>query len=365
MKRIMVKVVFLILSAANSPLYSYEIELYHAEPHLDEALMRKFKEHFHIQCLVETGTWVGETAFLASQIFSEVYTVEIHPKLFEQGNALLNERKNVHRYCDESAHFLASLMHQFPKNSLFWLDAHYCGEGSGTVYIRGTEIKSPLRDEVVCVLDHFDSSHVLLIDDLRGYLNLPEERRVGREYATIYELYLLAKSHNLAFYVLGDMALIYDPSHYAVSVSPFVEACTMSYVFNPFIRDAQINLERVAQAEYFLMTEKGDNKIEQTFCNLCRTAFYSEDWSGFYPILWQGLRAMQQKDYEKALECFEKLYTVAPLICHDRFRLYQAKCCQELGDKEKTRQLLLSLDDEIKSYGPFFGLGRLANFREN
>lgn len=331
MKNILVLACGLLMQTLNA----YDINLYHAEPHLDKKLMLEMKSKFGIECLVETGTWTGETALLASEIFEEVYTVEIHPKIFKQAKKTLAEKRNVHTYYGESAPFLQNLIGKFEKNTLFWLDAHYCGEGTGTIYVNGSEIKSPLKDEVTIILDHFDPHFIILIDDVRGYLNLPEQLRVNRDYATLYELYSLAKNrdHPLAFYILGDMALIYDPSNFNMTISPFVEACTVSYVFNPFILHTQKEIDDVIESEQFLMNVERDAKVDETLQNLCKTAFHSRDWSGFYPILWQGLRLLGEKDYQGALEQFNKLYANALPICHKRFDQYIEQCYQGLEAK--------------------------------
>lgn len=331
------KKILLLLICLLSNTYSYDINLYYSEPHLDPNLMQIMKQTFALENLVETGTYLGETSINGSKIFNRVYTVEISQTLFNQNRATFAGHPNIQPYCDESSTFLRK-QSPFPKNTLFWLDAHYSGGITGTVYINDNWVKSPLKDELSTILDNFDSSYVILIDDVRGYLNVPDDWRFGREYPTINELYQLVKSRNpsLAFYILGDMALIYDTNQYNLTVSPFVEACTVSYLFNPFAPPDQLQIDQVMQAETFLREAPYSADSDRTLRNLYRFTVNAGDVSCFYHTLWNGLRSMQQKRYRFALKDFEKLLSFALGSSHDRINEYIAMCHRALNQTSKS-----------------------------
>lgn len=63
---------------------------------------------------------------------------------------------------------LKVILRKITKPTLFWLDAHYSGDGTA----RGTK-DTPIAKELQSIFDHSVKNHVILIDDARDFENDP------------------------------------------------------------------------------------------------------------------------------------------------------------------------------------------------
>lgn len=116
---------------------------------------------------VETGTFRGDTARWASEVFPTVHTVEKFPKNFEDAKGVLQNCPNVTCHLGDSADVVPRILETFPNQPLlFWLDAHFCGFGSA-----GVNQQCPLPKELSALRKR--SRDVILIDDARLFLSAP------------------------------------------------------------------------------------------------------------------------------------------------------------------------------------------------
>jgi hypothetical protein len=128
------------------------------------------QQEFHTKYFVERGTFMGESAALASEMFEEVYTIELSPKLHEEAKERYRHKKNIHFLQGESTAVLKNVLGEITSPAIFWLDAHYSG-GVTT----GEQIECPLLNEIELILSA-NEEHLLLIDDAREILTCPPER---------------------------------------------------------------------------------------------------------------------------------------------------------------------------------------------
>ena len=149
-------------------LMGHDISLYYHPDHLSKELMQHMIRIFKVDTLVETGTYMGSTAQNASPYFSNIHTVEILNTIFLETQQRLSNYKNIAIYYDNSYNFLLYPEITSLERPLYWLDAHYCGEGTGTLYSENNWIISPLEKELQIILNHWSEKGVILIDDLRG-----------------------------------------------------------------------------------------------------------------------------------------------------------------------------------------------------
>jgi hypothetical protein len=145
-------------------------------------VIRSYARKCRTPIFVETGTLYGDTIEAVRRSFSEVYSIEIEPSLAEAAKVRFEDDQRVSIIVGDSATEMATLTARLDSPTLFWLDGHYSGAGTG----RGDE-DSPLRQELTTVLTTVPSC-VVLIDDARffgtdnGY---PSERELAELVSTL------------------------------------------------------------------------------------------------------------------------------------------------------------------------------------
>lgn len=137
--------------------------------HHDEAkraLLRKIAAQYDLRVFIETGTYMGETAWALRKRFERVDTIELEPTLAQLARIRFARTANVHVHEGDSAVVLATLLDSLRERALFWLDAHPSTDRTAS----GGLI--PLRAELAAIAVHPVRGHVILIDDVR-YLGTP------------------------------------------------------------------------------------------------------------------------------------------------------------------------------------------------
>lgn len=133
------------------------------ENEINELKQRNIK----FQNFIETGTYKGETTFLTSKYFENVYTIEIAPHLFNEVSSYAKEQNitNVHFYLGDSLEKLDEIMKEVEnQHNVFFLDAHISGYDSSWNQI----IRVPLLNELDIILSYDCSkSSVFIFDDVR------------------------------------------------------------------------------------------------------------------------------------------------------------------------------------------------------
>ena len=70
---------------------------------------------------------------------------------------------------------------------MFWLDAHWCGEGQHDAALLGDEC--PLREELDAINNHpFAGQHLILIDDARLFIDGPPPPHDPKQWPGITEV---------------------------------------------------------------------------------------------------------------------------------------------------------------------------------
>jgi hypothetical protein len=114
--------------------------------------------------LVETGTYFGEMIAATYSEFAEIYSIELSADLYQRACTMFEKCPKVHLMHGDSASVLGHLLQQITQPCVFWLDAHYSGDGTA----RGIH-DTPILSELQCILSHPVTSHVILIDDARCF----------------------------------------------------------------------------------------------------------------------------------------------------------------------------------------------------
>ncbi len=152
-------------------------------PHVfKRRVIRQYAEGINANVFVETGTYEGDMVQAMLKTFDRLYSVEAHPGLYQQCHERFREQDSVHIVNQDSATFLTESIDSFQDDRcVFWLDAHYSGQGTAEGF-------APILEELRVILDSacFRNS-IILIDDARLF-------GTQNDYPTIEEVRELVQS---------------------------------------------------------------------------------------------------------------------------------------------------------------------------
>lgn len=162
-------------------------------------IIKKYAQKFSINILIETGTYLGETAFAMRDTFSQIYSIELDNYLYIKAKERLSDISNVHILKGDSSKILPDLLISIIKPCLSWLDGHY----SGVVTAKG-DLNTPILEELKHIFNHSIKSHVILVDDARLFTG-------QKDYPSINDLkkFIAKKRPNWLFEVKDDIIRIH------------------------------------------------------------------------------------------------------------------------------------------------------------
>ncbi len=170
-------------------------------------IIYKLKEVYGINNFIETGTYQGHTAYWASQIFEQVFTIEYSQDIYQKVTEKYCHIKNIDFLYGDSRNLLDSTVSQLESSSLFWLDAHWSG---GLTY--GERDECPLIAEIE-VINCSDCEHFIFIDDARLFLSPPPQPHLPQQWPDISAvLNLLNSGKNSRYIVIVDDVIIAVPA---------------------------------------------------------------------------------------------------------------------------------------------------------
>ncbi len=293
--------------------------------HLDAPLMQFLITSFGVDTLVETGTWVGDTAVLSSRYFKEVYTVELGHIPFLDAQKRLKSLSNVHAAEGDSPTFLAEVIPAIRGKILFWLDAHWCsGDSANTM---------PIREELEAIRQSGLKEGVILIDDIRHFHNLPPDYPEYGKYPSLkwIQQKILEINPAYQFWILGDMAIAYLGD--AATPSELVKACTISRLFGEGDSiDAVLTAEKTIRRFANLPESREFDKLMYFV-----RADPTEGAITVHLLLWKGLIEMGKSHFWEASQIFQRVRALG--YPHWRVDWYLADCLFRLGDHEAAREL--------------------------
>lgn len=119
---------------------------------------------------IETGTYLGDTVCAMREIFERVYSIELADELYQQALERFADDDGVTLLLGESSeklHEAAKLAAD--RGAIFWLDAHWSG-GNTARAIENT----PIIRELKSIQSHQLDNSIVMIDDLRYFINIPK-----------------------------------------------------------------------------------------------------------------------------------------------------------------------------------------------
>lgn len=137
--------------------------------------------------LVETGTFLGATVREFKNRFDRLVTIEIEKSLADRAAAEFAACRNVEVVCGDSALELPRVVQNLTGPTVFWLDAHWAGPGTGG---KTDGFAVPIEREIAAIAKQLEHAHVIVIDDIRlfdgitdGYPTLAAVRKMLHEVA--------------------------------------------------------------------------------------------------------------------------------------------------------------------------------------
>jgi hypothetical protein len=132
-----------------------------------ESLIRALHAQTPFCEFVETGTYLGNTAAWAADIFDRVTTIELSAKYHAAALARFQSQQNVRAMRGYSAATLREILPALGSPVLFWLDAHWSGLDTA-----GHEKECPLLEELAAI-NASPGAHSVLVDDARLFTMPP------------------------------------------------------------------------------------------------------------------------------------------------------------------------------------------------
>lgn len=151
------------------------------------------KQYGNGDTFVETGTYLGDTIWLALEIgFKTIHSIELNDQLFLNAKKLFNHKNQVMIWNGDSVDCLPKIMGMINGPATFWLDAHASGPLKG-----GKSGGSPVLDELNIIKKHSCKEHTIFIDDRRLFGS--EEWSGVKEEDAIKILKEINPSYNILF----------------------------------------------------------------------------------------------------------------------------------------------------------------------
>jgi predicted O-methyltransferase YrrM len=165
----------------------------HEPTRAKHALLREQARRHRLRVLVETGTYMGETAWALRREFEHVETIELEPTLVRLARVRFARTRGVRVHEGDSASVLPGVLASLDRPALFWLDAHPCTDRAAS------DAPVPLLTELAAIAAHPVEGHVVLIDDMRlmgnpGFPRADELRMPGYAFEQVGDVGVLQPS---------------------------------------------------------------------------------------------------------------------------------------------------------------------------
>lgn len=307
---------------------------------LESGFLKKLADIFHPDVFFETGTYMGQTTEHAAPYFKEIHTVELHDGQFERARSKLARFRNIAVHHGKSQDLIAQVAPQLQGTILFWLDAHYSGEGTG----KGSDDKDPnaftaIREELQAIRELGIQDCIILIDDIRGFgTRINEQDYLGCWcYPTVQEVVrdLRAINSEFSFALVGDILFAYDARKYHPQFSPTVVACTQTRLYDGF------NLSDVELLHYEKTIMDAPEHEKESMRKLCGMVMMYKD-----PFFWHdlvfGLVELGSGNYDLAKKAFTKIKSLKQnppqSLSYNHWRIdkYLKECNPETFSKSGT-----------------------------
>lgn len=165
----------------------------------------KLKETHDILDFIETGTYYGDTAYWASQVFEQVSTIEYSEEIYKQVTKKYSDIKNINFLYGDTRDKLKDIVCRLNTPGLFWLDAHWSG---GETY--GKRDECPIIEELR-IINCSKHENFILIDDARLFTSPPPVPHSIEQWPDITEILNTLNLDKKRYIVITDDVIIAVP----------------------------------------------------------------------------------------------------------------------------------------------------------
>ena len=309
--------------------------------------LNEMAQMFGAGVFIETGTFMGNTADTARNIFREVHTIEMGQDLYHAAEQRFARYDNCHVYQGDSPDVLRKILPEINGKVFIWLDAHY----SKGITARG-ETNTPIISELQAIKESGKNDAIILIDDIRNFQPVDPDTD---DNSALYGYPLLQQVRNMIiginkeykFVILGDIALAY-PSDSKIVISSLIHECTVSRLFDG--DDKAIST--VFSAEESIAGAQGQER--EAFQTLAESVLATggSPLGGHYR-LWYGLILVKENRYAEA--CIEFQQAIDRGCDHWRVLWYLAHASYKAEDNEQAEKAALA----VTRLAPEFAEARL------
>ena len=128
-----------------------------------QCIVKGYVNKFQVPVFIETGTYEGNMTDAVKDVFDEIYSIELHPKLWQRAQRRFASSKHITILQGDSGQVMERVLAQVERPCLFWLDAHYSGNSTAM-----GKFGTPIQKELAHIFKHsMGHQHIVLIDDAR------------------------------------------------------------------------------------------------------------------------------------------------------------------------------------------------------
>jgi len=137
---------------------------------LSSERVRTLRDIGGVEAFIETGTYLGQTTEAMRTLFKQVVSIELSDQLYKEACKKFADDEGVQLLHGDSAVQLDIALDTVGESpAMIWLDAHW----SGGTTARASE-NTPIMSELESIRRHSRDCDVILIDDIRYFIDLPE-----------------------------------------------------------------------------------------------------------------------------------------------------------------------------------------------
>ena len=129
-----------------------------------QVTVRRYARLHSLQTFVETGTLYGDMVYAVRRQFRRIVSIELSEELAAKAQSRLREYSHISVTQGNSAELLSEILSDLKEPALFWLDAHFSGDGTA----RG-QTDTPIIGELGVILRTWIDGSIALIDDARYF----------------------------------------------------------------------------------------------------------------------------------------------------------------------------------------------------
>jgi len=170
-------------------------------PHIvKQNTIGEYQQKYGLTTFVETGTYLGDMVEAQKTRFKKIFSIELGVDLFEKAKRRFINDQNVTIIQGDSGKVIAKIIHDLNEPAIFWLDAHY----SLGITAKGDK-ECPIFEELNAILNDKKNNHILLIDDARlfiGQSDYPTLEKLTSYVIGRNKNYLVEVKHDIIRYVV-------------------------------------------------------------------------------------------------------------------------------------------------------------------